>query len=215
VLAFVIPSADTSEQRAAAHGQPFNARELIERAKKNYAGFAGSHGWRRHWRREQRAWTRQWRAARWQSRWAGGAPWAPPPPAGYPARVFAGVALPVLSLMSIAFFWFGLFAIYSLVTSNEVFGTPLPNEIPLWLGVVLIIVVYQAATWPLHAMRRSSYYAIGGTYHGVFAAFDGFLSLGFVVLVVWLAYHFIPEVREILRALPDVWNSFAGSDLRI
>src|SRR4051812_35868661 len=66
-LAFVIPAADTSEERAAAHGEAFNARELIDRAKKKYAGLAGGRDWRRRWRQEQRAWRQQWRASRWQS----------------------------------------------------------------------------------------------------------------------------------------------------
>src|SRR5216684_177363 len=36
VLAFVLPEAKTSEERAAAYGEPFNAQELIDRAKKQY-----------------------------------------------------------------------------------------------------------------------------------------------------------------------------------
>ena len=64
VLAFVIPSAETSEERAAARGEPFNAQELIDRAKKNYAQFTGGRDWRREWRRQHRAWREQWRASR-------------------------------------------------------------------------------------------------------------------------------------------------------
>ena len=39
VMMFVIPYASTSEERAAAHGQPFDAQHLIEEAKKQYASF--------------------------------------------------------------------------------------------------------------------------------------------------------------------------------
>src|SRR5262249_47160395 len=53
VLAFVLPEANTSEERAAAHGEPFNARELIDRARKQYAG--KSRDWSRAWRRDMRA----------------------------------------------------------------------------------------------------------------------------------------------------------------
>ena len=42
VLAIVIPSANTSEERAAAFGEVFNARELIDRAAKNFK--VGSRG---------------------------------------------------------------------------------------------------------------------------------------------------------------------------
>ena len=70
--------------------------------------------------------------------------------------------VPVLTLTSVALFWLCLFAIFSLVTREEVFGQPLPPDMPLWLGVVILFVVYQAVNWPLHAIRQSSYYTIGG-----------------------------------------------------
>src|SRR5471032_134117 len=60
VLAFVIPSANTSEERAAAHGQAFNAQELIDRAKQQYANFKGGD----NWRQERREWKQRWRATR-------------------------------------------------------------------------------------------------------------------------------------------------------
>ena len=93
-LAFVIPPADTSEEKAAAHGQPFNAQELIDRAKQQYASFADSHGWRRRWRREQRAWRRKWRASGWHpsSGWSGGWGTPPsPPPGAYGLSMLAGL----------------------------------------------------------------------------------------------------------------------------
>ena len=216
VLAFVIPSANTSEERAAARGQAFNAQELIDRAKKNYSDFKDSREWRQDWRRGRREWKRQWRAMRWQRHWGWGGSSHPPAPitGGYGSRVFAGVMVPILTLLSIALFWFWLYAIYSLVTQNEVLGQPLPDEVPLWLGIVILVVLYQAAAWPLHVMRRSTYYAIGGAYHGALATFDGLLSLGFVAVGIWLAYNYVPEVREILRSLPDIWDSFRFENLR-
>ena len=51
VLMFVVPVANTAEDRAAAFGMPFNTEELISRAKKNFEEFAQTHRWRREWRR--------------------------------------------------------------------------------------------------------------------------------------------------------------------
>jgi phage shock protein PspC (stress-responsive transcriptional regulator) len=212
VLAFVLPQANTSEERAAAFGEPFNAQELIDRAKKQYASYKDGRDWRRSWRREQREWRRQWRPImrdwRW-SRWSA-TPYAPSP-AGYTARVFAGVMVPILTLMSVALFWLWLFAIVSLVTRQEVLGQTLPDDVPLWLGIVILVVIYQVVAWPLHMMRRSSYYAIGGAYHGTVAAFDGLLSLGFAMLGIWLAFHYLPEVRELLQRLPEIFRSLRDS----
>ena len=58
-LAFIVPTADTAEDRAAAFGMPFNTEELISRAKKNFEKFGSDYRWRREWRRQQRHWNRQ------------------------------------------------------------------------------------------------------------------------------------------------------------
>ena len=42
VLMFVVPTAKTAEERAAARGLPFNAQELVEQAKRHYAGMKDS-----------------------------------------------------------------------------------------------------------------------------------------------------------------------------
>jgi phage shock protein PspC (stress-responsive transcriptional regulator) len=199
-LAFVIPSADTSEERAAARGQAFNAQELIDRAKKNYADFKSRRDWRRQWRDARR----QWRWHAWSV-----SPSPSPPAGGYGARIVTGVLVPVLGLVSVLGFWFWLWAIYSLVTTNAVLGQPLPDDMPLWAGILILVVVYQAIAWPLHnARRRVAYYSFGGGYHSSIVAWDGVMSLGFGILIVWIAYQYLPEVREIIRTLPDVWDSF-------
>jgi phage shock protein PspC (stress-responsive transcriptional regulator) len=211
-LAFILPEANTSEERAAAYGEPFNAQELIDRAKKQYASYKDGRDGRRSWRREQREWRRRWRMTRRDWRWTRwGAPPYTPAPVGYATRMFVGVMMPVLTLASIGLFWLWLFAMFSLVTRQEVFGQPLPDDLPLWLGVVFLIVIYQVVAWPIHMARRSSYYAVGGAYHGSIAALDGLLSLVFVMIGIWLAFDYVPEVREFMQRLPDVFRSLAES----
>src|SRR6185312_16345500 len=68
-MMFIIPSANTSEEWAAAHGVPFNAQEVIDRAKREYQHFASNGppwAWprwqRRQWKREMRT---RWRNYRW------------------------------------------------------------------------------------------------------------------------------------------------------
>jgi phage shock protein PspC (stress-responsive transcriptional regulator) len=204
VLAVVIPVAGTSEERAAAHGQLFTAQELIDRAKQNYAGFKGRRDLRRHWREEHRQWKQQWRQAM-GDRW--GASGVPPRPAGYAGQLVAGILVPLLSIASAAFFWIWVYAIVSLVTRHEVFGFPLPDDVPLLGGVLVLVIAYQAIAWPLHAARRTSYYALGGPHYGAIAAWDGLMSLGFGVLIIWIGFHYMPEVRGFIQALPEVVRS--------
>ncbi len=213
VLAVVIPPANTPEERAAAYGETFNAQELIDRAKRTYAGFTAGHGrfgdwgrdWGRHWRRQERQWRRQFdrtmRSRRWES-----AP-AFVPPAGYTARVVAGVMVPLLTVVSALLFWVGAYAVLSLATERQAFGVPLSDDIPLWAGILFLVFLYQSAAWPLHAARRASYHALGGPHYAAVAALDGLLSVGVGLCVVWFAYQYMPEVRELLRTLPDVWDS--------
>jgi phage shock protein PspC (stress-responsive transcriptional regulator) len=205
VLAVVIPQAKTSEERAAAHGEPFSAQELIDRAKKHYSEFKGGHDWDRRWRRQQARWHRKWE--RWSAadRWRYGAPAAAP--AGYAARMLAGVMVPFLSLASAALFWLSAYAVLSLIAGREAFGVELPDDVPMWAGILIVVFLYNSVAWPLHAARRAAYQALGGPHHAAVAALDGLVSAGFGILVVWVAYHHVPEVREFLRSLPDVWNS--------
>src|SRR6201992_3616709 len=60
VMMLVVPFANTGEEYAAAAGAPFNAQEVIDRAKKHYAEFKDSKEWRRHWRQQRREWRRRW-----------------------------------------------------------------------------------------------------------------------------------------------------------
>jgi phage shock protein PspC (stress-responsive transcriptional regulator) len=53
LMMFVIPVANTTEQRAAAHGAPFNTQELIDRAKKQYSEFKDKQEWKQHWNRQR------------------------------------------------------------------------------------------------------------------------------------------------------------------
>ena len=173
VLAFVIPPADTSEQRAAAHGQPFNAqradrsREIAIRRLRGRPGLASSMA--PGTARVEAAVARVALAA------AGGVGQsAPPAPGDYGTRIVSGAMVPILSVISVLFFWFWAWAVFSLVTTGQVLGQALPGDIPLWVGILVLVWVYHAVAWPLHfARRRAAYYSLGGQYGGFIPAWDG------------------------------------------
>jgi len=216
VLAVVLPQANTSEERAAAYGEPFNAREVIDRAKKAYARHTRDGMWRWAWPGVRRAsrmeWRQRIRTARRERRnwrWSGAMVYGPP--AGYTTRIAAGVMVPVLTLLSVALFWLMLFAVTSLITEQQFLGVTLPDDIPLWAGIIGLVVIYQAIAWPIHMLRRTTYYTIGGAHYGTVAAFDGLLSLTFVGVGIWAAYYYLPAVREVLQQIPGVVKSLADS----
>ncbi len=56
--------------------------------------------------------------------------------------------------------------------------------------------------------KRSSGNPVASKISFAFWNESGVISLGFGVLIVWIAYQYLPEVREIIRTVPDVWDSF-------
>jgi phage shock protein PspC (stress-responsive transcriptional regulator) len=208
VLAIILPQANTAEERAAAYGDRFSARDLLERAKQEYAKHAGTPDAEQSWKRERRAWRRRRRLARRMTRSAGRAVVVP---ASYAGRLFAGLTLPVLTLISVALFWLWLTVLFSLVTREALLDRPLPEGVPLWVAVIVVVLVYQALSWPLHAARRWLYQVIATPHGGPVAVLDGLVSAGVVVATIWVAFRYLPEVREFLQALPQVFRSFRDS----
>lgn len=194
---FVIPYAHTSEQRAAAHGMPFNAQEVIDQAMKNVADFkAQSKDWKRHWRRQQRHWRQHVRRQRrrehhwWDREAEHGA---------YSSQVLAGMMTPLLGLYSAGLFVLLIVALVSLVKTGAVFGWMLPAGVPVWVGIVGLFTIF-------HMLGTPARFA----HHGPLAVWNGFLGLGFTLFAFWLAYTYVPEVREFVRNLPDFLRNIGG-----
>ncbi len=226
VMMFVIPYAQTSEQHAAAHGWPFNAEELVTRAKAHYAQFRQNSGkwqradyrqqrriWRHMWRDQLRAWKDQHRAwKRWRAQHGAPPPpppiWGEPPPANanYPAQMVHSVVSPLAELLGAILFIAFLVALFSLVTHKRILGWWLPHEVPLWLGVVGLIVLYKVIASPLKRARYASYY--GAPYARGWLAFIGALIwLGGVAFLVWLAWQHHAELQDLLQNIGDSWRS--------
>lgn len=223
-LMFVIPYATTSEERAAAHGTPFNAQELLDQAKRSAETFRkqaedfAEHGeWRRllheqkrQWRAQRRAWKQNIHWGQWGAAWGG---WGQGEP-GYATQVWAGLLTPLFSLMAFAMFALFAFTLYSLITTSAVFGWPLPADIPLWAGVLILFAVYHLVTSPVRAARDAMSHASGR--YVWFAVWDGMFAMGMTCLVFWLVYHYMPPVenlRDFLDKLPDAVRAM-GQDVR-
>ncbi len=214
VLAYIammllLPEASTGEEQAEARGIPFNATEVVNRAKKLHAELRNEN-WRhkkREWRRQRREWKRQWRGQ--------GEPWAwtpaPMAPPTYGSRLAAGMTMPILTAINAVIFWGGLFAILSLLRKGDVYGMRMPEGVPIWIGVIIVFVLMQAIGAPLEAARRAGYQTLGGANAGWFAAWDGLLAVGFGILVLWFGYNHMPEIRDALTHLPDIWHNFIDS----
>ena len=208
VMMFVIPYASTSEERAAAHGLPFDAQHLIDQAKKQYASFKGGAQWRRHWRRQARAQRREWRREWRRGRMAMKEPmhWGEPPEfedAGYAARVLTGVMIPIAAICNAILIVAFLLALAQLIMRGTIFGWSPPVGIPLWGSILGLFVLFHVCAAPLHATRRAAWFAYGPSANVWFALWGSLLWVGFVVVFFWVAYHYWPDLQHFLQEIAD------------
>lgn len=201
-LMFLVPYANTKEDRAAAHGEPFNAQELIKRAKENYAHlsneeewrqrFAGKYEWHAHKAKAQMHRARhQMRHARQQVRMR--------------TRGFS----PFFGFVSAALAILWIWALVSLVSTGAVFGWMIPG-LPIWAAIVLLFVAYHAFTGPF----RANYdYQSGVTtvYHSPWMTLADMMSAVFIGIVVWFAYTHYPSVHGFINNLLSHAQQVIGS----
>jgi phage shock protein PspC (stress-responsive transcriptional regulator) len=208
ILMFVLPEATTGEERAHAHGQPFNAQELIDRVKASVSFPPGSGPWfgnhgpdmagRIHARRAYRAQRRaERRAARAHAHAAADGP------VDYAGQVAAGFIMPVVSIISAALFVGLLLAIISLVTTGTLLDWTPPLGMPLWVQIVMLVIVYHMIAWPLHIVSHGPFRRWGGPAHGWLSVWSGILWTGFTLMFMWLAYQYFPGVKDFIDHFPD------------
>jgi phage shock protein PspC (stress-responsive transcriptional regulator) len=215
-MMLVIPFANTGEEHAAATGTPFNAQEVIDRAKKQYAEFKDNKEWRRHWRQQRREWRRKWHeGAYWWGHNLQQNVHQFSTHAGYGGQILAGLLIPCLAIAQLLLFCLLLAAIYALATTGALFGWAIPGTVPIWVGILILFLLYGAVAQPLRHARRAIYFTSGGYNYSWYAAWDGLLTLGIFLLVCWLAYTHFPQVRDFLQHFPDnwqtMWNNFLDS----
>jgi phage shock protein PspC (stress-responsive transcriptional regulator) len=199
-MMLAVPFANTGEEHAAAAGAPFNAQEVIDRAKKHYAEFKDSKEWRRHWRQQRREWRRRWHEnAYWWghnlqrnvNQFSGSA--------GYGGHLGATLLIPFLAVFNALLFCACIAAIVSLATTGAIFGWVVAGSIPLWVSILILMLFYSMISRPLRHARRAIYFNTGGHSYYWFAAWYEILSTGVLILVCWFAYTHVPEVHDFFQ----------------
>lgn len=215
VMIFAVPVASTSEELAAAHGAPFNAQEVIDRARREAGRFAETSS--ASWRREERRWRRSWRRQQrnWDAGWDAGAAQAaaaPAHPVGYVERMFAGLFAFVFSIITAALLIAFLIAFFSILSNGSVMGWTPPSDVPTWLVLVVLAIAYAAISSPFSALQRTSYATLSGRRTG--GATDGLATLAIVIIVGAFAWTYSDEARAfieqgyvVIRDFVTYWSS--------
>jgi phage shock protein PspC (stress-responsive transcriptional regulator) len=207
-MMLVVPFANTSEEHAAAAGEPFNAQEVIDRAKKHYAEFKDSKEWRRHWRQQRREWRRRWHeGAYWWGHNLQRNVYQASSGAGYGGHLGAALLIPFLAVFNALLFCLWIAAIISLASTGAIFGWAIGNSIPLWASILILMFMYSLISRPLRHARRAIYWNTSGHNYLWFAAWYEILSLGMLILACWLAYTHIPQVHEFFQNFAQNWST--------
>jgi phage shock protein PspC (stress-responsive transcriptional regulator) len=217
VMAIVVPTANTPAEKAAASGAAATTQEFIRRAREGYyEGMKTFHDkearreWKRKFKQQMRGWQQssQYYWNQNQYHWKNAAnPSFGPMPAPGPILPFLWL---IRSLITLA----GLFALYSLVTKGAAFGIALPAGVPLWVGIVLVIVVWKFVAWPFNAMCWYSGHPgwQRGACMGPFGAFFDFVAgLAVLGLVIWFADRYIPQFHEAMKHLTPLLQQLVDS----
>ena len=197
VMLVIVPYADTAEDRAAAFGVPFNTEDILGRAKKNFD--ESNQRWHAEWRRQQRHWNRQFRHMNETLRSSTanmtstvGANMGPV------AKGALAVFLPIAAIIGAGIFVVWILSLISLVTQHSILGWSLPHNVPLWVGILGLVLLYMLVSAPFKMVRDAG---AGQGYHAGWRAFHNVVFLCVVVLLFWVAYTFIPGISEIVDSL--------------
>lgn len=214
----IIPEAKTPEQKAAASGPTQTAHDFVRMAREGYyegmKAFPDREArreWKRKFQREMSDWKHNFR---WQMKANFGQP--RPEPVFTPCPPAAGsfFVLPVLSTLNALTVFALWFVIISLLATGSVLGLSLPGGLPVWAGVILIIIAHGVVTAPIKALRRAYYYRLQGQpyyWHPFTELWHLLITIGAIALSVWLADCFIPGFHQALMDLPTFLHNAADT----
>ena len=191
-MMFVIPEAKTAEQRAQAGGPPFNAQEVIERAKRQAA--EGSRTWRREWRRQQRQWRRSG--------------WGPGPASPYGSMPALAAFLPLFGLVHLAMFLTVFAMVVSLVNTGRILDWSLPDGVPLWAAVLILMFGYQIVVSPIRAAHHWAARPQGAPGAQWLAFWNAVVLMLGMAFALWIASNHVPEIREFAQRLGPLMRDF-------
>jgi hypothetical protein len=86
--------------------------------------------------------------------------------------------------------------------------------VPVWAAALLLFIAYGILVSPLKAARRACW-GIGRSRWAWSFVFllDAVVSLAVVAVLLWLAFHYFPELREAVRSIPSLAHQ-AADDIR-
>jgi phage shock protein PspC (stress-responsive transcriptional regulator) len=142
---------------------------------------------RQEWREQRREWREQRRAARMEYH-----PW------------------PIWGTMSmIIFLLFGFFWLSFWTGGHFFFGWPFFWGFPHWIGIIFFFMLLRLIFMPFRPWRYGYGYGYGSYPHPAHAWISMWNGLAWFLVIIfgfWLAYHYIPEVHDMIREFQTSFN---------
>ena len=95
-----------------------------------------------------------------------------------------------------------------LLAHGVAFWLTLPASVPMWFGLILLIVVYSLLVLPLkagrHFYRCQLAYGPPTPLHPFVHAIDAIIGIGMVLALLWLGLHHLDVIKEAFRAIPPL-----------
>jgi len=196
IMSVVIPYANTSEQKAQAHGMPFNANELLQRAREKYGQFD-----KKYWDEQKQNWKEQakkysYNAKEYRQHWE--EQWHKKSKNMPHTGIGIGGAILGIVMVLITFLW--MIAIISLLTTGAIFGFIFVG-IPIWLIIIFLTCAYNILLLPVRSMKSSSVrhndYGQSNDGNGWFGILDAITWFTILALILWLVWTYVPQTHII------------------
>ncbi len=144
---------------------------------------------RQDWRDQRRAWREQRRAAR--MAYHAWSPWS---------------TISMIVVLMFAFFWLSFWT-----RGHFFFGWPFFWGFPHWIGIVFFFLLLRLVFMPFRAARWYGYgYGPYGPYppphYAWLSMWNGLAWFLVIIFIVWFAYHYVPEVHDMIREFQTSWG---------
>jgi hypothetical protein len=93
------------------------------------------------------------------------------------------------------------------VNTGAILSWRLPEDVPLWAGALALLIAYQVAVAPLRAVRHWSVPAGPGVAASM-TFWNAVVWLTGLAFAIWLAANNVPEIREFLQHVPQLFRDF-------
>jgi len=106
-------------------------------------------------------------------------------------------------------------AAISLVNRGEILGWVPPPDVPIWAALIILFFVYHIAVSPIRAVSHWSFHPEAGAGAGWFAFWHAIAWLVGVAFVIWIKSNHLPEIREFLQQLQEIFREFVQAMRRL